>query len=341
MSASYTDTIRHWAVDTRRAGTLEHADGIGEVGLGDGEVGKRLAVRFALRVSNGLVPIVRFQVFGCGFTIAACAAAADLAEGRPLAEIVNIDSRAIEVALGGLPPERNYCAALAVEALRAAVNSACNGQRPAAATIAAEEEHTPRVTLDDRVYRLLLDSSSPPGASPDDRHLFACVLAVATSEPYDTAMALGLPLVDLKNIVHRYFPAVSLTDLEAFSAPPSERPPLTNGDILNLLTTYLPCDAKGCTPAPSLWLARILAARAAHSGHLWRAMGLFARTELTAAIRRHLPALSSDNDQGMRWKRFLYKKLCEQSGGILCKTPDCGVCSDYALCFAEQELAVP
>jgi nitrogen fixation protein NifQ len=134
---------------------------------------------------------------------------------------------------------------------------------------------------------------------------------------------------------------VSLTDLEAFSAPPRERPPLTNDDILNLLATYLPYDAKGYTPSPSLWLSRILATRAAHTGHLWRAMGLFARTELTAAIRRHLPALSVDNHRGMRWKRFLFKKLCEQSGGVLCKTPDCGVCSDYALCFAGEELPVP
>jgi nitrogen fixation protein NifQ len=340
VSASYTNIIRQWAVDTRRAGTLEHADGIGEVGLGDGEVGKRLAVRFALRVSDGLAPIVRFQVFGCGFTIAACAAAADLAEGRPLAEIVDIDTRTIDAALGGLPPERSYCADLAVEALRAAVKSACNGRSPIAATIATEDDHTPSVTLDDRVYRLLFDSSPPPGASPDDRHLFACVLAVATSEPHDIATALGLHIEDLENILHRYFPAVSLTELETISAPPSERPPLTNGDILNLLTTYLPCNADGCTPAPSLWLAHILAARASHPGHLWRAMGLFARTELTAAISRHLPALSSDNNQGMRWKRFLYKKLCEQSGGGMCKAPDCGECSDYALCFAGQESAV-
>ena len=341
MSSSYTDIIRQWAVDTRRAGTLEHADGIGEVGLGDGEVGKRLAVRFALRVCDGLAPVVRFQVFGCGFTIAACAAAAELAEGRPLTEIVDIDTRTIEAALGGLPPERNYCAVLAVEALQSAVKSACNGHSPVAATIAAEDSHTPRVTLDNRVYRLLFDSSSPPGASPDDRHLFACVLAVATGEPYDTATALGLDIEDLENILQCYFPAVSLTDLEAFSAPPRERPPLTNDDILNLLATYLPYDAKGYTPSPSLWLSRILATRAAHTGHLWRAMGLFARTELTAAIRRHLPALSVDKHRGMRWKRFLFKKLCEQSGGVLCKTPDCGVCSDYALCFAGEELPVP
>jgi len=81
MSVSYSDTIRCWAADTRRAGSLADADGIGEVGLGDGEAGRRLAVRFALRVRAGRAEVVRFQVFGCGFTIAACAAAAAMAEG--------------------------------------------------------------------------------------------------------------------------------------------------------------------------------------------------------------------------------------------------------------------
>jgi len=340
VNSSYTNLIRQWAVDTRRAGTLEHADGIGEVGLGDGEVGRRLAVRFALRVRDGHAPVVRFQVFGCGFTIAACAAAADLAEGRTLAEIANINPRDIDAALGGLPPERNYCADLAVEALRAAVKSAGNGRSPVAATIAAEDDHSPRVTPDDRVYRLLSDSPSPSDAPPEDRHLFACVLAVAAAETSDIALNLGLNKEELENLLHYYFPAVSLTELKVLPTPGREPQPLTNVDILGLLTTYLPHDAEGCTPHPSLWLARILSARAAHPGHLWRAMGLLARPELTAAIHRHLPALSIDNNKGMRWKRFFYKKLCEQSGGVMCKTPDCGVCSDYTLCFAGQESAV-
>jgi nitrogen fixation protein NifQ len=105
---------------------------------------------------------------------------------------------------------------------------------------------------------------------------------------------------------------------------------------LRLLFDYLPNDIDGWTPAPSTWLARILAARAARPGHLWAAMGLFARPELTAAIHRHLPALAAANGKGMRWKRFLFKQLCEQEGGLMCKAPDCGVCSDYSLCFGVE-----
>ena len=42
------------------------------------------------------------------------------------------------------------------------------------------------------------------------------------------------------------------------------------------------------------------------------------------------------NNQNMRWKRFLYKQVCDRNGGMLCKSPTCGDCSDYAFCFAPE-----
>lgn len=334
MTATYSDTIRQWAADVRRAGVLEHADGIGEVGLGAGETGTRLAVRFTLRVRDGRAETVRYQVFGCGFTIAACAATAELAEGHRLAEIATITPAWVDATLAGLPPERDYCATLAVAALQAAVKSAGNGRQPVAASIPAEDDHIPRVTTADTVYRLLIDSPPTGSTSPEDRHLFACLLAVAADEPYGTAAALGLSSNEMADLLHRYFPAVAIEHRQLFGVPAAILAPQGHPGILDLLLAHLPHDADGSTPPPSLWLARIIAARTAHHGHLWRAMGLFARPELTAAIHRHLPALAAANDKGMRWKRFLYKQLCEQGGGMICKTPDCGACSDYALCFA-------
>jgi len=337
LSAAYTETIRSWAIDTRRAGALEAADGIGEIGLGEDQVGRQLAVRFALKVDDGRATSVRYQVYGCGFTIAACSVAADLAEGRALAEVVQINTGTIEEALGGLPQERSYCAQLAVEALHAAVASALNGRNTVASFIAAKDDHVPRVTHDNRVYRLLIDSPSPSAAPPEDRHLFACALAVAASEPFNFTLALGLGRDDLHGLLRDYFPRVTLTDLEKLSIPATDQPPLINHDILALLASYLPQKDCGSTPAASRWLVHILAARSAHTGHLWRAMGLFARPELSNAIRRHLPRLAHANHQGMRWKRFLFKRVCELTGGNMCKTPDCGVCSDYALCFPAAE----
>jgi nitrogen fixation protein NifQ len=333
IMASYTETIRRWAADDRRAGIVADADGTGEVGLGDGEAGTRLAVRFTLRLRGDRAASVRYQVFGCGFTIAACAAAAELAEGRPLAEVAAITPAAVAAALAGLPPERDYCATLAAEALQAAARSAGGRHQPITTAIAADDDHAPRVATSDPVYRRLIDSPAPPDVPAQDRHLFACLVAVASAEPYVTSLALGLDDTTLGDLLRYYFPAIPPAVLAALSAPVSETCPQTNPEILDLLLIHLPRDDEGWTPAPSLWLARILAARSAQPGHLWRAMGLFARPELTAAIHRHLPALATANSQGMRWKRFLFKQLCDRQGGTLCKTPDCGVCSDYALCF--------
>lgn len=330
IMTTYTDTIRRWAADDRRAGTLPDADGIGEIGLGEGEAGRRLAVRFALRVRDERIEAVRYQVFGCGFTIAACAAAAELAEGHTLSEAAAISPTWIDAALAGLPPERDYCATLAVEALQASITSARNSRQPVAAIVATGDDHGPLVTIDDPRYRLLIDSPAPRGAPPQDRHLFACLLAVAAAENGRGA-GIGLGRDELADLAELYFPAIGL---EALPSPSEEADSATAGDLLPLLQSYLPQDADGWTPVPSLWLARALAARSAVPGHLWRAMGLFARPELTAAISRHLPALAAANNRGMRWKRFLYKQLCEQAGGVLCKNPECGSCSDYALCFA-------
>jgi nitrogen fixation protein NifQ len=333
----YTDTIRRYAIDCRRSGPLEDADGTGEVGLGAGEAGKRLAVRFALRADGGRAEAVRFQVFGCGFTIAACAAAAELAEGRALEEILDLSASDIDAALGGLPPERGYCADLAVEALHAAVTSALGDARAVRAAVNPLEDHGPRVGADDPVYGALMAATPPDGVPQEDRHLFACLLAVAAGEPHETAAALGLAPGDLDAILLTYFPGIDRTALERLSAAAVAPPPEPNDEVLAILFSHVPKDADAWPVRAAHLLARIIAARAAHPGHLWVAMGLSERPELTAAIGRHLPSLAAANSKGMRWKRYLFKQVCDLHGAVLCKSPNCGVCSDYSLCFEPQE----
>ena len=331
----YSDTIRKYAADDRFTGTLPDADGTGEVGLGPEEAGRRLAVRFALRLTDGAVTAIRFQVFGCGFTIAACAAAAELAEGRLLEVAAGITAAEIDALLQGLPEERAYCAELAVEALKAALESARGGSAVQSAHIGAgEEDHHSLITPDDPVYRSLMESPAPQGVVSEDRRLFASLLAIAARETDDPAGALGLSGADFADLRAAYFP-------EAPTSSPTARgvggPSAANGDVLKLLLAHVPKDPKGIPSPPARWLAQCLAARAARPGHLWIAMGLLERPQLTAAIARHLPSLAAANDKGMRWKRYFFREICNHSGGLLCKSPSCGACSDYALCFAREE----
>lgn len=49
-------------------------------------------------------------------------------------------------------------------------------------------------------------------------------------------------------------------------------------------------------------------------GHLWRAMELTDRAELRALFETHFPALAAGNTKDMRWKKYLYKRLCGWPG---------------------------
>jgi len=327
----YTDTIRDYAMNTRHAGALEHADGIGEVGLGSAEAGKRLAVRFALQVRDERVVTVRFQVFGCGFTIAACAAAAEIAEGHRLDDLARLTTTAIEQRLGGMPTERDYCARLALDALQAAAASAGGNGQPLQAFISAtDRDHLPQLQADDPLRCALLANTNPDTLPDADRELLAGLLAVAVRDAGDPAGALGLSADEFNTLCQTAFPAA---DPHLLAGRASTQPPTANPDIFTLLLGYVAADASPL----AIWIAKALATRAACPGHLWIAMGLSERPLLSAAIRRHLPALFAANSRNMRWKRFFFKQLCDRSGGDLCQSPVCGTCSDHALCFAPAE----
>ena len=329
----YTETIRRWAADTRHAGLLNPAHGTGEVGLGPEEAGRRLAVRFTLQVELEHIVDARYHVFGCGFTIAACAAAAELAIGTTLHDATAIDATRIDRQLEGLPDERDYCAELAAEALQSAIRSVRNDHQTIQTGLTGASDHGPRVSADEPLYTALTGSPAPEGIAAEDRHLFACLLSVATRERHPTAAALGLNERELGRMLVTLFPAFDPTALKRFTPATEQPPPEINRDVVQLLSDYHP---HPCSDLAN-WLTAALAARAAHTGHLWVAMGLFKRPELSAAIQRHLPALAEANNKNMRWKRFFFKTVCDLNGGTLCKNPNCGECSDYALCFAPDD----
>ncbi|SHJ90033.1 nitrogen fixation protein NifQ [Malonomonas rubra DSM 5091] len=335
----YTEKIRKYAADETHIGLLDKPDGTGEVGLRDQDKGNRLAVRFTLKLDNELIKKIRYQVFGCGFTIAACAAIAELSEGHSLQESIQCTPDLINRKLGGLPEERNYCAELAAQAFQAAVNSARNGAKPVAAEIQpeAEEDLNPRVNRRDPFYRALLDTDIPPGIFYEDRQMFAGLLTLAKQEGGIMTNRLGLKSTDVDKILAIYFPGFDRRKVTSSEPQPKQTPPPgINPDVLSILLSHVPCDQAGRKAHLAELLAKAIACRAALPGHLWVSMGLLKRPQLTAAIRRHLPTLALANNKGMRWKRYLFKQACDMNGGVMCKSPNCADCSDYHLCFAPE-----
>jgi len=104
------------------------------------------------------------------------------------------------------------------------------------------------------------------------------------------------------------------------------------GDLINLML-----DSRAGVDDSEVWLAEIIAAACMGMDHLWQDMGLWARSELSELMHRNFPALAARNDRDMKWKKFLYKQLCEQQGIYVCRAPSCDVCSDYAVCFGPED----
>jgi nitrogen fixation protein NifQ len=103
-------------------------------------------------------------------------------------------------------------------------------------------------------------------------------------------------------------------------------------DIIELLNEYR-CDDSNETRFVTLWMADACMGE----NHLWQDMDLVNRNALSALIQKHFPQLFAKNTQNMKWKKFFYKQLCERADIMICKSPTCGACVDYALCFETDD----
>jgi len=85
------------------------------------------------------------------------------------------------------------------------------------------------------------------------------------------------------------------------------------------------------------WLIAIIVAACLGSDHLWHDLGLWSRKDLSAMLLHNFPELAARNSKDMKWKKFLYKQLCEAEGLYICRAPSCEVCKDYIQCFGPED----
>lgn len=120
--ALYSQKVMEHFRHPRNVGSIENADGIGEVGNGKcGDI-----MRMYLKIDNDIVSDVKFETFGCGSAIASSSMATEMIKGKPLAEVMKLTNKAVTEALDGLPTHKLHCSVLAEEAIRAAVQDYCN-----------------------------------------------------------------------------------------------------------------------------------------------------------------------------------------------------------------------
>ncbi len=101
----------------RNLGTMDNADGIGEVGNAKcGDI-----MRIYLKIDNDIVTDVKFITFGCGSAIASSSMATEMIKGKPVSQALELSNKAVVEALEGLPAHKLHCSVLAEEAVKAAV----------------------------------------------------------------------------------------------------------------------------------------------------------------------------------------------------------------------------
>ncbi len=84
-------------------------------------------------------------------------------------------------------------------------------------------------------------------------------------------------------------------------------------------------------------VAYAIACASLGDNHLWQDLCLPSRAELSALMLDWFPRLAARNTQNMKWKKFLYKQLCEREDLFICKAPSCSICTDYRVCFGSEE----
>ena len=118
MSEAYSEVVLDHFRNPCNVGIFQNPDGVGKVE----NPASGASIELYLRIEDRVVVEARFQSQGCTATIAASSMLTTLVAGRSVEEAEGISRGEIEQALGGLPPTKKHAAALAEDAVRAAIS---------------------------------------------------------------------------------------------------------------------------------------------------------------------------------------------------------------------------
>ena len=115
--ALYSEKVMDHFMHPRNVGTIENADGVGQVGntkCGD-------IMKIYLKIENDIIQDVKFETFGCGSAIASSSMATEMIMGKSIYEAMELTNKAVAEALDGLPAHKLHCSVLAEEAIKSAL----------------------------------------------------------------------------------------------------------------------------------------------------------------------------------------------------------------------------
>ena len=113
----YSEKVMDHFSNPRNVGSIEDADGIGEVGnpvCGD-------MMTFYIKVRDDKISDVKFKTFGCVAAIAVSSMVSEMAQGCTLKEAKKISNKSVASELDGLPKQKMHCSNLGADALAKAI----------------------------------------------------------------------------------------------------------------------------------------------------------------------------------------------------------------------------
>ncbi|SIT43600.1 Nitrogen fixation protein NifQ, molybdenum ion binding [Paraburkholderia ribeironis] len=168
-------------------------------------------------------------------------------------------------------------------------------------------------------------------------------LAGVLSAAFDEAGVHTLPIRGLdadetRWLLARWFPGVdSALSLQLGASTVAWRRGSRYDDVEEIVALFK-AHAEPCagTTSEVHCISHALACACVGKKHLWQDLRLPSRSELSALLGYWFPRLAEKNVHGMKWKKFLYKQLCEREALIICKASNCADCADFADCFGPE-----
>ena len=142
---------------------------------------------------------------------------------------------------------------------------------------------------------------------------------------------LGLPEAEFDLMIQTHFPGFDRAQIVNPGKPVDPQRRYEMDDLRKLLSE----NRTGLSPS-ELWMVDILVAGCLGNDHLWEDLGLWRRSDLSKLMLENFEPLARRNDRDMKWKKFLYKQLCEAESIYTCRAPSCEVCADYQNCFGPE-----
>lgn len=142
--------------------------------------------------------------------------------------------------------------------------------------------------------------------------------------------ALGLNEDDFSALLSLHYPGAEI--VVRHSSHTVDPRALERDDVLALLLEHRAFQSRS-----EEWMAEVVTNACMANDHLWQDLGLWSRAYLSQLMKQNFPSLAAKNVHDMKWKKFLYKQLCDKEGISVCRSPSCEYCTDYLNCFGPED----